>query len=399
MTTRRGFLVLVTLVIFFLPAVARADVLDDLRDTLAERRTRLHEIERKLEAYRGEIAERREQATTLRHQIRIIESNVTALRLEMDKTSAEIEAVAAEAEALAEEIRQNTTAIGTKRAQIRETVRALQTLEADTLVEAFFKYRSLDGALVEARALERLQQKTQDVLLELKGLRTDLDRRETALNDLDRELKELRERQDRQRRALDEQQGTKQRLFDITKAQEGEFQKLLAAAAEQHKRAQAAIAQIEVEVRAELERRGLARLGGVGVFDWPIDPLFGISCGFHCPDYPYRSILGPHTGIDLPTNMGTPVRAVADGYVARAADSGGAGYSYVLILHGDNLSTVYGHISSIAVSDGQFISRGQVIGGTGGAPGTRGAGLSTGPHLHFEVRKDGIPVNPAGYLP
>lgn len=397
---RRFLVVLLPVAFCLLPLrVAYGDVLDNLRDRLLERRERLHAIEQKLSAYRKEIAERQEQATTLKGQIRIIENNVTALRLDLDKTTIEIEEVETEEAAVREEIRQAEAQIAAKRVQIREALRIIQTLEADSVFEAFFKYPTLSGALVETRALERLQRRTQEVLAQLKALREQLEGKATALSDLERELEELKVRQERQKRTLEDQQVAKQRLFEITKSQEVEFQKLLGAAAAQHRAAQAAIAGIEAEVRAELERRGLVRLGGVGVFDWPIDAVFGISCGFHCQDYPYRHILGPHTGIDLPTHMGTTVRAGADGYVARAADSGGPGYSYVLVLHGDNLSTVYGHLSSISASSGQFVTRGQVIGSSGGAPGSRGAGLSTGPHLHFEVRKDGLPTNPAGYLP
>lgn len=380
-------------------AFTRADELDDLREKLFERRQHLHEVERRIESYRGEINERRAQATTLRGQLRIIETNVTAVRLELDKTVAEIEAVGAEQDAVREEIRQTEARVSEKRAQMRETLRIIQTLEADSVVEAFFKYPTLTSALVEARALERLEGRTHEALARMKDLRAELQKKVTALNDLERELKELQERHSRQKQTLEAQQTAKTRLVEITRSQEAEFQKLLTAAAAQHRQAQAEIGRVEVAVRAELERRGLIRLGGVGILDWPVDALFGIACGFHCADYPYQRVLGPHTGIDIPSPVGTPVRAAAEGYVARAFHAGGPGYSYVLILHGDNLSSVYGHLSSIGVSDGTFVTRGQVIGGTGGVPGMQGAGLSTGPHLHFEVRKDGVPVNPAGYLP
>ena len=71
-----------------------------------------------------------------------------------------------------------------------------------------------------------------------------------------------------------------------------------------------------------------------------------------------------------------------------------------MIIHGDGLSTVYGHISKALVSQEDYVAQGQAIALSGGLPGTTGAGrLTSGPHLHFEVRKDGIPVDPASFLP
>jgi murein DD-endopeptidase MepM/ murein hydrolase activator NlpD len=98
-----------------------------------------------------------------------------------------------------------------------------------------------------------------------------------------------------------------------------------------------------------------------------------------------------HAGIDIPLPEGTGLRAAASGTVAIAGWTGGYG-NYTCIQHGGSLSTCYGHQSSISVSVGQSVSQGQVIGASGNT------GHSTGPHLHFEVRVNGSPVDPLGYL-
>ena len=99
-----------------------------------------------------------------------------------------------------------------------------------------------------------------------------------------------------------------------------------------------------------------------------------------------------HSGIDIAAAYGSPVRASADGEVAEANMNGG-GYGREIVLdHGHDLQTVYGHLSAIAVVPGQRVMRGQVIGYEGQS------GRATGPHLHYEVRVHHVAVNPHKYL-
>lgn len=98
-----------------------------------------------------------------------------------------------------------------------------------------------------------------------------------------------------------------------------------------------------------------------------------------------------HSGVDFGGGYGAAVSAVADGVVIAATTLGG--YGQVVILdHGGGVSTVYAHLSSFAVGSGQTVRRGQRIGAIGST------GLSTGPHLHFEVHVRGRKVNPMSYL-
>lgn len=102
---------------------------------------------------------------------------------------------------------------------------------------------------------------------------------------------------------------------------------------------------------------------------------------------------GKHRGIDIATSYGAPVYAAGDGVVARAGWLfTGYGYS-VLIRHGEGLETLYSHLKGPSVQVGQRVSRGQVIGAVGST------GRSTGPHVHFEVRRQGVVVDPLLFLP
>jgi murein DD-endopeptidase MepM/ murein hydrolase activator NlpD len=122
---------------------------------------------------------------------------------------------------------------------------------------------------------------------------------------------------------------------------------------------------------------------------WPIEGRVGSSFGER--EDPINGEGAFHSGVDIDADYGTPVRASADGEVIESGMNGGYGREIVLD-HGHNVSTVYGHLSSIAVSTGQHVTRGQVIGYVGQS------GRATGPHLHYEVRVHNVPVNPYKYL-
>ncbi len=132
-------------------------------------------------------------------------------------------------------------------------------------------------------------------------------------------------------------------------------------------------------------------------FSWPVGPDRGISAYFH--DSGYAGTFGmQHNAIDLPVAQGSLIRSAADGVVYTTADNG-YGYSYIIVAHADGFQTLYGHISSILVDEGSQVSKGAILGLSGGMPGTKGAGyITTGPHLHFEILHNGIHVDPLEYL-
>lgn len=99
-----------------------------------------------------------------------------------------------------------------------------------------------------------------------------------------------------------------------------------------------------------------------------------------------------HPGVDIANNVGTPIRATADGRVTAAGWNAGGYGNMVDIDHGNGIVTRYGHASQVLVSVGQTVKRGQIIAYMGNT------GFSTGPHLHYEVRVNGNPVNPASYM-
>lgn len=122
---------------------------------------------------------------------------------------------------------------------------------------------------------------------------------------------------------------------------------------------------------------------------WPVEGRIGSSFGQR--EDPINGEGAFHPGMDIEAPYGTPVRAAGDGDVLN--ENLGAGYGHQVVLdHGHDLITLYGHLSAVAVVPGQHVVRGQVIGYVGQS------GRATGPHLHYEVRIHKVPVNPHKYL-
>jgi len=131
-------------------------------------------------------------------------------------------------------------------------------------------------------------------------------------------------------------------------------------------------------------------------FIWPephaqISQPFGPSTFWFEP--PYGAYPHFHTGIDLVEPFGSPVYAADDGIVALVGSSSSGYGNYVVIAHSGGLDTLYGHLSTSLVKPGQQVTQGQTIGLEGSS------GNSTGPHVHFELRINQKPINPAPYLP
>lgn len=173
---------------------------------------------------------------------------------------------------------------------------------------------------------------------------------------------------------------------------------------------QGELARIDARLKEKAERllieKGLLKAEDIGKadiasyhqqFSWPV---YGrVSAGFMLASY--KKFFGvDHHGMDIVVPQETPVATAANGVIFLVRDGGEKGYSYILVGHRGGYATLYGHVSKALVSAGQEVNVGDVIALSGGAPGTHGAGpMTTASHLHFEVIKNGVNVDPKSVLP
>ncbi len=207
-----------------------------------------------------------------------------------------------------------------------------------------------------------------------------------------------------QRAELDSVRAQLAPLQQQAQAEQATQQQLLAQVQVQKAAFERRVADLEAESRRVAELLASRNRSGGGGGGAPPPPPSGttqlsnplprmvITSGFGWRVHPIYGSRRMHTGIDLDSDGGDPIYAAGGGVVVWASTRGGYG-NCVIIDHGGGVATLYAHMSRIGVSSGQSVSQGDGVGAVGST------GASTGPHLHFEVRINGNPVDPVPYLP
>ncbi|UIE40478.1 peptidoglycan DD-metalloendopeptidase family protein [Leptodesmis sichuanensis A121] len=296
-------------------------------------------------------------------------------------------------------------------AQLQTAIRQLQTLEGKLAI-AEQSYRQKQGATI-AR-LQFLQRQQLDrgwaVLLQSRSLNDFLDRRyrlkllyqndRQTLAGLQSDADQLEQQRDRVERKKNEIALMKQQL----ELQKASMEDQIAGQKENIDRLKSDRRAMAVaEAQLEQDSRTIALLiqqhtgaGGYGLAfrgtGQMLLPCLGeITSGFGWRMHPVLGYERFHAGIDIGADYGATIYAAEQGLVIFAGWYGGYGNA-VIIDHGGGITTLYGHTSELYVSEGQTVQRGQAIAAVGST------GLSTGPHLHFEVRREGEPTDPVAFL-
>lgn len=371
-----------------------------LNEQIKQQKKHLDALNEKKKSYEILMQKQQSEVASLSNQVSILETNIAQSELEIEMAEAEIAALNLEIE----KIRVDSLAIDRKINEQKDNISKLLRLsykqsQVSTL-EILLLNDSLADFLNQVKYLDTTNREIAGKVHQLELDKEKLEENKKILLIQEEELNKLKARLLSQRNRLEYEQETKLYLLEDTKSLEKEYQALLAQAKREQQQASAEIANLEVAVRQKLASLQGNRLeSSDSTIAWPVTKNV-ITATFRDPSYPYRHLIGEHSGVDIRSAQGNTLRAAADGYVARVKFDGSTAYSYIMIIHNDGLSTVYGHISNASVSADDYVVQGQVIGRTGGAPGSIGAGaFSTGPHLHFEVRLNGLPVNPLNYLP
>ncbi len=369
-----------------------------LNEKISENKDKVDDIKKQQEKYSQLIQEQQKKQVSLKNQIGIIENRIKKAELKVEQVKEDIRTTNLEIQRTQAEIASKSQNIAKNKERIASILQLLYKQDRVDVLQILLMNDNLSDFLDRIKYLQDVNKKMKKSVDALKDDKENLTQEKTELERKQNEMKKLREKLEKRKVGLEDEKEHKKFLIEQTENSEQKYSNLLTKAEQEQQQAQAEIASLEKKVRQKLKELSKDKLefNDTGLI-WPISGDHTITSTFHDPDYPFRYLF-EHPAIDLRASFNTTIKTAASGYVARVKINGPS-YGYIMIVHGDGISTVYGHVNKSYVSKDEYVIQGQTIGLSGGLPGTRGAGsLTTGPHLHFEVRKNGIPVNPLEYL-
>lgn len=365
------------------------DEINALNEAIVQKQQSIDQLNRQIDSYKDKIEQKQAEEATLYGELELIGNRIAKTELDIEAAETEIDLVNAQIALIEEEMHDLEVHMNEDLAFVGQILQKIEVQDNTLPIQLIFGTDSFSEFFNNLEQLEAVSTDLKDAVDAARDSKAKLSEKHEAEEGKKTQLDELGESLAQEQRRLETAVEAKSTLLSATQNSEAQFQSLLQDLKEEQTYMNQQISALQKEIEGKLNASD--ELGDSSLMSWPLDPtLRGISVYFHDPTYPFRNFF-EHSGLDLPSPTGTPVRAAAPGYVAWAR-TGTLYGNYVMVIHTNGLATLYAHLSRIDVSPDQFVARGDQLGAVGST------GLSTGPHLHFEIRKNGIPTNPLDYL-
>lgn len=368
------------------------------------------DLDDQVQDLQGQIDSSRLEQENWQQVIEDVSAKLKQIQADLDAANARLQSIQTKQAEINAQIAQTQNEIvkmeaylKTRQDVLNRRVRAIYMHGQLNYLEVILGANSFSDFANRVELLKRVIRSDYNLILEIQKQKAAIEAKKAQLEEDKRQLDALAAEAEKTRQEISKKKAEQQKVLDAAKSN-----KAAAAQMEQDLNAQLASVRNLIQQRlaaAEAARQAAQQqaasddeggggsddnyVQGTGAMGWPCSGPITSPFGYRT--HPIFGTTIFHAGIDIGVDYGTPIHAADSGVVVYSGWISGYGNA-VIIDHGGGISTLYGHNQSLAVSEGQSVSKGSVIAYAGST------GNSTGPHCHFEVDVNGSPVNPMGYL-
>lgn len=368
------------------------------------------DLDDQVQDLQGQIDSSRLEQESWQQVIEDVSAKLKQIQADLDAANARLQSIQTKQAEINAQIAQTQNEIvkmeaylKTRQDVLNRRVRAIYMHGQLNYLEVILGANSFSDFANRVELLKRVIRSDYNLILEIQKQKAAIEAKKAQLEEDKRQLDALAAEAEKTRQEIAKKKAEQQKVLDAAKSN-----KAAAAQMEQDLNAQLASVRNLIQQRlaaAEAARQAAQQqaasddeggggsddnyVQGTGAMGWPCSGPITSPFGYRT--HPIFGTTIFHAGIDIGVDYGTPIHAADSGVVVYSGWISGYGNA-VIIDHGGGISTLYGHNQSLAVSEGQSVSKGSVIAYAGST------GNSTGPHCHFEVDVNGSPVNPMGYL-
>lgn len=365
--------------IIFSGNVYAAKSVNQLKEDLSANQKKAEQTKKEIKSKQAQQSAQKAQKDALDVDIANLQNDIDAVQAVIDEKNEEIRAKTDEISALDGELK-NTDK------QLKKRMKVMYECGTTSYLELILQADGISDLFTRISVVESILKHDNEMMDNYRSQITQLSEAKEIVENEKSEQVEARKLLESKQSTIESKKAEKDKIINELSKDINELKKQEEAAEKAKKQLQS---QIDAALKSSSQKTVTYK--GNGKFGFPLTSYSRISSGYGYRIHPITNTKKLHSGIDYAAPYGTSILAAEDGVVLTAGWNGGYGYC-VTVNHGGGYVTLYGHCSSLSVSAGQTVKRGQTIAKVGST------GNSTGNHLHFEVRVNGSTVDPAGYL-
>jgi len=378
---KKPFNLLILMILLVFPVVfSYAQNAQDLQTKINQKDADIAKLEEEIKIYQAELDNLEKQKSSLSGSIKQLDVTKKKLNADISVTQKKIDKTNLKIQNLSSDISNKQDVIINHIESIKLEIKKTNEFEQKNLIQTLLSETDFTAIWTDIDNIATVREKIREDIIKLKQIKGELeDTRKETIN-AKNELVVLKSKLSDQQKIVVHNTNEKSKLLKETKNSEANYQKLLKTQLAKKEVFEKELRDYESQLKFILDP---SKLPSSGVLSWPLDKIF-VTQEFGAKTGPHRTYASGHSGTDFRAKTPLPVKAMAEGTVKGIGDtdntcSGVSFGKWIFIEYNNGLSSTYGHLSLIKVKEGQKVSRGEIVGYTGGT------GRVTGPHLHVSL--------------